>query len=58
VPHQLTQVVRFVGVAEEPSEHASTGAAKKEDRWVESQEGCSPDGDKRTQNGYARSTVP
>ena len=58
VPHQLAQVVRFVGVAEQPPEHASTGAAKKQHRGIYSKAGCSQDGDKRIQNGYARSTVP
>jgi hypothetical protein len=57
VPYQLAQVVRFISVTEEPSEHTSTRAAEEDGRRVKSKRGCSQDGDKRTQNGDARSTI-
>ena len=47
VPRQLPQVVRFVGVAQEPGEDTPPGAAKEDGCRVDRRWGCSQDGDKR-----------
>ena len=47
VPRKLSQVVRFVGVAQEPGEYTPPGAAKEDGSRVERRWGCSQDGDKR-----------
>ena len=57
VPHQFAEVIRFVSVAQQPSKHASPRPAEEERGGVESHGRCSQDGDKRTQNENARSTV-
>ena len=57
MPDEFPQVVRFVGVTQEPAEYAAARAAEQDGSGVESRRGCSQDGDKRTQNGDARSTI-
>ncbi len=47
VPRKLSQVVRFVGVAQEPGEYAPPGAAKEDGCRVDRRWHCSQDGDKR-----------
>ena len=47
VPRELPQVVRLVGVAEEPGKYTPPGAAKEDGSRVERCWGCSQDGDKR-----------
>ncbi len=47
VPRKLSQVVRFVGVAEEPGEYTPPSAAKEDGSRVERRWGCSQDGNKR-----------
>ena len=57
LPDQLAEVVRFVSMAEQPSEYAPPRATEQEGCRIESRRSCSQDGDNRTQNGDARSTV-
>lgn len=57
VPDQLAEVVRLISMAEQPSEYASPRATEQEGCRIESRRSCSQDGDNRTQNGDARSTV-
>jgi hypothetical protein len=44
-------------MAEQPSEYAPPRATEQEGCRIESRRSCSQDGDNRTQNGDARSTV-
>jgi len=59
VPHKLPEVVRLVGMPEQPPEDTAACAAEQDNRRIERcrRGGCSQDGDNRTQNGNARSTV-
>ena len=57
VPDQFTEVVRLVSVTQQPSKHASPRVTEQEGCRIESRRSCSQDGDNRTQNGDARSTV-
>jgi hypothetical protein len=57
VPDQFAEVVRFVSMAEQPPEYAPPRATEQEGCRIESRRSCSQDGDNRTQNGDARSTV-
>lgn len=47
VPRELPQVVRFVGVAQEPGQYTPPGAAEEDGCRIERCSGCSQDGDKR-----------
>lgn len=47
LPRELPQVVRFVGVAQEPGEYTPPSAAKEDGCRVDRRWGCSQDGDKR-----------
>ena len=57
LPDQFAEVVRFVSMAEQPSEYAPPRATEQEGCRIESRRSCSQDGDNRTQNGDVRSTV-
>ena len=57
VPHQFSQVERFVGMTQQPAEYAPPRAAEQDHRRIERSRSCSQDGDNRIQNGNARSTV-
>ena len=56
LPDQFAEVVRFVSMAKQPSEYAAPRATEQEGCRIE-RRSCSQDGDNRTQNGDARSTV-
>ena len=56
-PHEFPQVVRFIRVTQEPSQDAPPRAAEQDGCGIERRRSCSQDGDKRIQNGNARSTV-
>lgn len=47
VPREFPQVVRFVGVAEEPGEYTPPGAAKEHGGRIERRWSCSQNGDNR-----------
>ena len=57
MPHEFSQVERFVGVTQQPTEYAPPGATEQDGCRIERRRSCSQDGDNRTQNGDARSTV-
>jgi hypothetical protein len=44
-------------VTQQPAEYTPPGAAEQNGGWVQDRWSCSQDGDNRTQNGDARSTV-
>jgi hypothetical protein len=45
LPRELSEVVRFVGVAEKPAEYTPPGATKEDDGRIKRRWGCSQDGD-------------
>ena len=47
VPRELPQVVRFIGVAQEPGQYPPPRTAKEDSCRVDRRWGCSQDGDKR-----------
>jgi hypothetical protein len=51
VSHELPQVVRLVGMTQEPSQYAATRATEQNRSRIESGWSCPQDGDKRIQNG-------
>lgn len=57
LPYELAQVVRLVGMTQQPSQYAPPRGAEQNGCRVESRRSCSQDGNNRIQNGNARSTV-